>query len=134
MDNIYSTYDENIQKLAQWLQDILYTAPAPEHIPTLHTQKTPISGERDIQLELLLQDSSYHKRFFQQIPDFVFALLQNDPQAATHYAPLLYHLAGCSICHQSYLEVYDAMRAAASSSVLSWRASRRIASACVIHA
>lgn len=116
MDNNNSTYDENTHKLAQWLQDIVHTAPVapPAQTPSSGTnlQKSPMTGERDIQLELLLQDSSYHKRFYQQLPDFVLALLNNDPQAATHYAPLLYHLAGCTICHQSYLEIYDAMRAA----------------------
>ena len=116
MENNNSTYDENTQKLAQWVQDIMHTAPAAPSAQTLssgtNTQKNPITGERDIQLELLLQDSSYHKRFYQQLPDFVQALLNNDPQAATHYAPLLYHLAGCATCHQSYLEIYDAMRAA----------------------
>lgn len=116
MDNNNSTHDENIHKLAQWLQDIVHTAPVapPAQTPSSGTnlQKSPMTGERDIQLELLLQDSSYHKRFYQQLPDFVLALLNNDPQAATHYAPLLYHLAGCTICHQSYLEIYDAMRAA----------------------
>lgn len=116
MNDTNSAYDENTQKLAQWLQDIVHTAPA---APTAQTsssgtnpQKNPITGEHDIQLELLLQDSSYHKRFYQQLPDFVLALLNDDPQAAIHYAPLLYHLAGCAICHQSYLEIYDAMRAA----------------------
>ena len=122
MDNMQPTrlYNDDIQKLAQWLQEILQptlTQPL-ENTPTFHafsstnTQKSPMTGERDIQLELALQDSSYHKHFYQQLPDFVMALLTNDLQAATHYAPLLYHLAGCSVCHQSYLEIYDAMRAA----------------------
>ncbi len=116
MDNNNSTYNENTQKLAQWLQDIMHTAPAVPSAPLpssgTNTQKSPITGERDIQLELLLHDSSYHKHFYQQLPDFVLALLNNDPDAATHYAPLLYHLTGCAICHQSYLEIYDALRAA----------------------
>ncbi|GAC1397685.1 MAG: hypothetical protein NVS4B12_09130 [Ktedonobacteraceae bacterium] len=126
MDNIHSstthTHRDDAHTLAQWLQDILRVAPppplpatdisAPPTFSVTNTQKSPITGEHDIQLELLLQDSSYHKHFYQQIPDFVLALLNNDPQAATHYASLLYHLVGCAICHQSYLEVYDAMRAA----------------------
>ena len=117
MDNTYS-YSDDTQKLAQWLQEILHTETeqtvvnAPTTSSSINTQKSSITGERDIQLELLLQDSSYHKRFYQQLPDFVMALLTDDPQAAIHYAPLLYHLAGCSVCHQSYLEIYDAMRAA----------------------
>lgn len=124
MDNIdhnpTHSYSDDTHKLAQWLQDILHTTSAPVevNVPSTpifsitNTQKSPITGERDIQLELLLQDSSYHKRFYQQLPDFVMALLTNDAQAATHYAPLLYHLAGCPVCHESYLEIYDAMRTA----------------------
>jgi hypothetical protein len=72
------------------------------------TTDTPAQETR---LELLL-NSDYHLTFYQQLPDFVMALLNNDPQAALHYAPLLYHLAGCSECHKSYLDLYDAMRAA----------------------
>ena len=112
MNNTNSTYDENARKLAQWLQDIMYIAPTVSMDSSIHPPKNSPAGERDIQLELLLQDSSYHKEHYQLIPDFVLALLNNEPQAAMHYAPLLYHLAGCSICHQSYLEIYDAMRAA----------------------
>ncbi len=104
--------DENTRKLAQWLQDIMYIAPTAQGNSSTSSPRSLTTGERDIGLELLLQDSSYHKEYYQQIPDFVLALLQNDPQAAIHHAPLLYHLAGCSICHQSYLEIYDAMRAA----------------------
>ena len=118
MDNIDHTYDEKTQRLAQWLQEIVRTTPAAPSAQTspttsgTNTQRNPITGERDIQLELLLQNSSYHQKFYQQLPDFVLALLNDDPQATIHYAPLLYHLAGCSVCHQSYLEIYDAMRAA----------------------
>ncbi len=119
-DTTTGSRGDDIQKLARWLQDIVRTMPAstqddmPNNISSSSTttQRSPITGERDIQLELVLQNSSYHKRFYQQLPDFVLALLKNDPQAATYYAPLLYHLAGCTICHQSYLEIYDAMRAA----------------------
>jgi hypothetical protein len=116
MNTSNSSYNENTQKLAQWLQDIMHIAPAAPsaQIPASGTNphRNPMTGERDIQLELLLQDSSYHQRFYQQLPDFVLALLNNEPEAATHYAPLLYHLTGCAICHQSYLEIYDALRAA----------------------
>ena len=62
-------------------------------------------------LELLL-DSNYHIHFYQQLPDFVMALLHNDAQAMLQYADLLYHLAGCSECHTAYLELYDALRGA----------------------
>ncbi len=128
MDNIrYSDkdaypYGDDMHKLAQWVQDILLTPPGSvgTNVPpasssaytNTNTQKKSIISERDIQLELLLQNSSYHKRFYQQLPDFVMALLTNNEHAVTHFASLLYHLAGCNICHQSYLEIYDAMRAA----------------------
>ncbi len=118
-DTTTGSHGDDMQKLARWIQDIVRTSPPSTQVdipndssPSSTTQRSPITGERDIQLELVLQNSSYHKRFYQQLPDFVLALLKNDPQAATHYAPLLYHLAGCTLCHQSYLEIYDAMRAA----------------------
>lgn len=111
-DNASDSHGDDISKLARWIQDIVQIpyATVPSAVPT--TPKGTRLDERDIQLELVLQNSSYHKRFYQQIPDFVLALLKSDAQAVTHYAPLLYHLAGCTICHQSYLEIYDAMRAA----------------------
>ena len=56
-----------------------------------------------------------HRQFYQQLPDFVTALLLQDEGATLRYAPLLYHLVGCDNCHQAYLEIYDAMRAALSS-------------------
>src|SRR5260221_1844854 len=75
------------------------------------TTKKSSGGEHEIQLELLL-DNNYHIKFFQQLPDFIMALLNNDPHVTLHYAPLLYHLAGCEECHRSYLDLYDSMRAA----------------------
>jgi hypothetical protein len=57
-----------------------------------------------------LLNNDYHPRFYQQLPDFIMALLQNDAKATVHYAPLLYHLIGCTVCHTAYLELYDAMR------------------------
>ncbi|GAC1385231.1 MAG: hypothetical protein NVS4B7_08330 [Ktedonobacteraceae bacterium] len=80
-------------KLARWLQHVL-TQPLQEQ-----------SSQSGVSL-----NSDYHPRFYQQLPDFVMALLQNEPQATIHYAPLLYHLAGCTTCHTAYLELYDAMR------------------------
>jgi hypothetical protein len=91
-------------KLASWLQEVLQSP------PPLKEQTAP-AAEQENQLELLL-DSHYHLRFYQQLPDFVMALLTNDPTATTRYAPLLYHLAGCSECHHGYLDLYDAMSAA----------------------
>lgn len=91
-------------ELARWLQEVMqlpsYAASAPQE---------PVPS--DTQLELLL-GSQYHIQFYQQLPDFVMALLNNDAQATIHYVPLLYHLAGCQECHAAYLDIYDAMRAA----------------------
>ena len=90
-------------KLASWLQQVMKLSPAKtQHI---------VATDDDTALELLL-DSNYHIRFYQQLPDFVMALLHNDTQAMLQYADLLYHLAGCSECHEAYLELYDALREA----------------------
>jgi hypothetical protein len=95
--------DENA-RLARWLQQILYVAP--------HEKlKTVLPGESDHQLELALE-SDYHLHFYQQLPDFVEALLANNEQATVRYAPLLYHLAGCKECHSAYLDLYDSLREA----------------------
>jgi hypothetical protein len=60
--------------------------------------------------------NGYHLVFYKQIPDFVAALLNKDTQATLRYAQLFYQLIGCAACHTAYLEVYDAMRAALTSS------------------
>ena len=86
---------EQTQRLAQWLLEVMQ----------------PSSPPGDETLELTPQ-SGYHPHFFFQIPDFASALLNNDSQAATHYAPLLYHMVSCRVCHENFLEVYDAMREA----------------------
>lgn len=93
---------DETSRLAQWLQQILKTIPQAERAPT---------AEQQDELELLF-DGDYHLRFYQQLPDFIMALLENDGRATLHYAPLLFHLAGCSECHNAYLDLYDAMRAA----------------------
>jgi hypothetical protein len=101
--------------LAQWLQQVMQapevasTAPVSPALPASSQSTAP--EIRDEQLELLF-DSHYHLRFYQQLPDFVMALLTNEPQVTTHYAPLLYHLAGCAACHQAYVDLYDALREA----------------------
>ncbi len=87
-DESSNRYNEYV-KLARWLQHVLATTPQDEE-------------------EVF--DDDYHPRFYQQLPDFIMALLQNDAQATIHYAPLLYHLAGCATCHSAYLEMYDAIR------------------------
>ncbi|MBV9228493.1 MAG: hypothetical protein JOZ18_04200, partial [Chloroflexi bacterium] len=95
--------DTQQAKLARWLQHLLQEPEQTTHASVLE--------ESIAQLELLL-GSNYHPHFYQQLPDFIMALLTNDPQATIHYAPLLYHLAGCRECHTGYIELYDAMRAA----------------------
>jgi hypothetical protein len=91
------------ERLSSWLQQIMKLPP------------TKVQGiaarDEDTALELVL-DSNYHLHFYQQLPDFVMALLENNTQAMLQYADLLYHLAGCSECHSAYLELYDALREA----------------------
>src|SRR5437868_3477855 len=89
---------EKYYPLAQWLQQVLA-------LPPLQSRLEPTSASDET-------GGAYHRRFYRQLPDFVMALLNNDPQAILHYAPLLFHLIGCSSCHTAYLEFYDAMRAA----------------------
>lgn len=92
-------------KLGTWLQEVLYM---PEQNPM---EKVASVEESDKQLELKLI-GDYHLAFYQQLPDFILALLNNDINATVHYAPLLFHLASCQKCHHAYLDLYDAMRAA----------------------
>jgi hypothetical protein len=56
--------------------------------------------------------ANYHPHFYQQLPDFIMALLKKEADVVVKYAPLLYHLAGCATCRQAYVELYDAMKAA----------------------
>ena len=93
----------NTAQLSSWLQQVM-------KLPPTKTQGIASSDE-DTTLELVL-DSNYHLPFYQQLPDFVMALLENNTQAMLQYSHLLYHLAGCSECHTGYLELYDALREA----------------------
>ena len=86
--------------LAQWLQTLL-TIPSPLRPDTVSPLDDVGKGTQ-----------SYHLPYFQQLPNFAQALLKDDAQAAVRYAPLVYHLIGCTACHKAYLEIYDAMRAA----------------------
>src|SRR5579864_96495 len=91
--------------LARWLQEVLAipSQPVPpERTSLLETGGHPVAD--------------YHPSFYQQLPDFVMALLRDDAQATLRFAPLFYHLIGCAPCHAAYLELYAAMRAALSSS------------------
>lgn len=95
----------NYSKLGQWLQQVLQTPGSQS------TETTTLIEDSDSQLELQFS-GDYHISFYQQLPDFIMALLNNDSDAAVHYAPLLFHLAGCRECHYAYVDLYDAMRAA----------------------
>ncbi len=90
--------------LAQWLQQVLAITPRQ---PEPELVSITDNGERF--------GEDYHIGFYQQLPDFVLALLNDDMQATIRFAPLWFHLIGCPTCHAAYLEVYDAMRAAVGS-------------------
>lgn len=94
-------HDEHV-KLARWLQHVLTTSEQAQASFAAREDETS-------QAEIVLS-GDYHPRFYQQLPDFIMALLRNDPRTTMHYAPLLYHLAGCPTCHTAYLELYDALR------------------------
>ncbi|HVB24027.1 MAG TPA: hypothetical protein VNG51_18970 [Ktedonobacteraceae bacterium] len=95
--------EDSLRNLAQWLQQILFYP----------IEDTSTSGEKEVlnsfELPIVMQ---YHPTFYQKLPDFIMALLQNDPNALTDYAPLLYHLAGCAVCREAYVELYAAMKEA----------------------
>ncbi len=86
----------NQSVLSQWLQQVLAATSASDAASSL------VENEQN----------EYHPHFYQQLPDFVLALLNKQPQATLHYAPLLHHLVGCPTCHAAYLDLYAAMRAA----------------------
>src|SRR5215469_11871032 len=94
---------EQYAPLAQWLYQLLAIAPhrtAADQIPV---------GE-----DFSLPGADYHAAFYPQIPNLAMALLKQDANTITRYAPLLFHLLGCPTCHRAYLEMYDALRAAQS--------------------
>src|SRR5215472_5955963 len=81
--------------LARWLQQVMA-------VDSTSTGTGASPGE----------NNEYHPYFYQQLPDFVMALLEEQPQANLRFAALLYHLIGCTTCHSAYLDLYSAMRAA----------------------
>lgn len=99
-------FDErrDYSKLASWLQQVMAE-------PSSNKSKTPVARESEMLLGLL-SDSDYHLAYYQQLPDFIMALLDDDPRATIRYAPLLYHLAGCRECHHAYQDLYSAMHGA----------------------
>lgn len=98
-----SPSEESLRNLAQWLQQVLLYS----------IDDTLTSAEKEIlnsnEVPFVMQ---YHPTFYQKLPDFIMALLNNDPNTLTNYAPLLFHLAGCVACREGYVELYDAMREA----------------------
>src|SRR5437763_4513857 len=74
-------------KLARWLHDLLARSSRDT------TNLSATNGGDESEFELLLS-GDYHPRFYQQLPDFIMALLRNDPRATIRYAPLLYHWPG----------------------------------------
>src|SRR6266571_4837683 len=87
--------NENLP-LARWLQEVIAAN------STAAAASAPPENE----------NNEFHPYFYQQLPDFIMALLEQQPRAALHFAPLLYHLIGCTVCHSAYLDLYSAMRAA----------------------
>jgi hypothetical protein len=86
--------NENLP-LARWLQQVMAAD------STSSAAASPVG-----------ENNEYHPYFYQQLPDFVMALLEQQPQATLRFATLLYHLIGCTTCHSAYLDLYSAMRAA----------------------
>jgi len=97
--------DDTSRKLARWLQQIMAQPQREQEPPPASPREEPLS-------HLAIPPGEYHPRFYRQLPDFIMALLRHEPQAVSRYAPLLYHLVGCPVCHAAYLDLYDALRAA----------------------
>src|SRR5262245_50228997 len=83
-------------RLAAWLREVVGT-PSPPFPDT--TQQNPKNVESSVSasgnvhhIDIQL-GSDYHLPYYQQLPDFIMALLRNDQEATLHYAPLLFHLA-----------------------------------------
>lgn len=106
-DNEKFDGSSNHEKLARWLRYVL--ARAPQDTGNVSINEEDAAGDE------IVTGGEYHPQFYRQLPDFIMALLRNDTQATVHYAPLLYHLAGCTICHSAYLELYDDLRYAVKS-------------------
>ena len=88
--------------LARWLQEVLLSSEEQEPFPNgeYEDARLKLAGEKD-----------YHPTFSKQIPDFVMSLLANDSLATVRHASLLFHMAGCSTCHNTYLDAYSSMSA-----------------------
>jgi len=92
--------DSKYENLARWLQHVFVL---PEQVPG----KTAAEDEAN-EVELV-SVGDYHPHFYRQLPDFILALLHDEARATTQYAPLLYHLAMCDPCRETYRALYDAL-------------------------
>lgn len=110
-DSMSYKYSEE-QKLAQWLIQLLQTSLPPQSTTESENGNGGSALKKDEKTLEPMLDRDYHPHFYQQIPNFAQALLQEQPSVALQYAPLLYHLVGCRVCHQAYLEIYDGLAAA----------------------
>ncbi|MDQ6660357.1 MAG: hypothetical protein M3Z24_05260 [Chloroflexota bacterium] len=103
--------NKNYLPLARWLQHILAEPQEQaEQGASLSKREhilSSLSGLSEVPFE-----TNYHPEFYQQLPDFIQALLDHDPSATSHYGSLLYHLVGCRACSTAYRELYSAMNAA----------------------
>ena len=90
---------ESYAPLAQWLYQLLSG-----------TQTGVRSDQLPVGEDASLLGADYHSAFYPVIPNFALALLRQEPDALTHYAPLFFHLLACPTCHRAYLETYDALR------------------------
>lgn len=97
--------DNPYQHLTRWLQHVYTLSPA-EKAPQIRDKPSLSSNREETEPAEWLIESDYHPKFYQQLPNFILSLLQNDSQTMIQFAPLLYHLAGCRACHQAYLELY----------------------------
>ena len=98
-----SPSEETLRNLAQWLQQVLLYPVDDTAIPA---EKEALNSS---EIPFVMQ---YHPTFFQKLPNFIMALLNNDPHVLSDYAPLLFHLVGCTVCREAYMELYAAMKEA----------------------
>ncbi len=108
------TQHSSYARLAQWLEQIMQ--PPPPLMPPLtsiNAASLPATAHENTETLLDLQfDSRYHLSYYQQLPDFAMALLNNDMQAPVRYGALLYHLAGCEVCRHAYVDIYGSLKEA----------------------
>ena len=97
------------KQLAAFIQAVMNTPPSDLQL----SEASSVLGSRALQV--VGQD--YHLEFYQQLPELVLSILNDEPdgpELVNHYGALLFHLAGCMICHQAYMELYNSLSAALS--------------------